>query len=99
MLMSQEVKKQYSKISVSIYMWQKLKTIQILSIFILQISHTVGDTEEIDPFFSRQQSLEPMLLSLASSGCNQLLISVADSPAHVLHSVIYIGDKVLNTLF
>ena len=52
MLMSQEVKKQYSKISVSIYVWQKLKTIQILSIFILQISHTVGDTEEIDPFLA-----------------------------------------------
>ena len=50
MLMSQEVKKQYSKISVSIYVRQKLKTIQILSIFILQISHTVGDTEENDPF-------------------------------------------------
>ena len=52
MLMSLEVKKQYSKISVSIYVWQKLKTIKILSIFILQISHTVGDTEEIDPFLA-----------------------------------------------
>ena len=51
MLMSQEVKKQYSKISVIIYVRQKLKTIQI-QIFILQISHTVGDTEEIDPFLA-----------------------------------------------
>ena len=41
-----------NKISVSIYVWQKLKKIKILFISILQISHTVGDTEEIDPFLA-----------------------------------------------